>query len=110
MRDALSAALQDFAGAMIIVSHDRHLLRTTADDFYLVDKGMVSEFSGDLDDYHKYLIEQRKQELSQSASERREQRIQEKQAASGKHADFLEGEEGAAAEAQSRGKASPEER
>ncbi len=83
MRDALSAALQDFAGAMIIVSHDRHLLRTTADDFYLVDKGMVSEFSGDLDDYHKYLIEQRKQELSQSASERREQRIQEKQAASG---------------------------
>ena len=69
MRDALSAALQDFAGAMIIVSHDRHLLRTTADDFYLVDKGMVSEFSGDLDDYHKYLIEQRKQKLSQSASE-----------------------------------------
>ncbi len=68
---------------MIIVSHDRHLLRTTADDFYLVDGGKVSEFSGDLDDYHKYLIEQRKKELTESAAERREQRIQEKQAASG---------------------------
>ena len=57
MRHALSLALQDFQGAMLIVSHDRHLLRTTSDKLLLVDNGMVNEFEGDLDDYPGWLKE-----------------------------------------------------
>ena len=55
MRLALSMALQDFAGAMVIVSHDRHLLKTVTDKLLLVDSGKVSEFEGDLDDYASWL-------------------------------------------------------
>ena len=51
MRHALSSALQEFAGAMIIVSHDRHLLRTITDQFLLVANGAITPFDGDLDDY-----------------------------------------------------------
>lgn len=51
MREALTEALQFYEGAMVIVSHDRHLLRASCDEFYLVEKGEVSEFSSDLDDY-----------------------------------------------------------
>ena len=51
MRHALSTALQEFAGAMIIVSHDRHLLRTITDQFLLVANGGITAFDGDLDDY-----------------------------------------------------------
>lgn len=57
MRHALSAALQDFIGAMVIVSHDRHLLRTVADQLLLVDKGRVQIFDGDLDDYRRWVRE-----------------------------------------------------
>jgi len=58
MRHALTTALQDFAGAMVVVSHDRHLLRTVADQLLLVDDGHVSPFDGDLDDYCRWLREQ----------------------------------------------------
>ncbi len=58
MREALVYALQDFAGAMVIVSHDRHLLRTTVDEFYLVADQQVQPFAGDLDAYHQWLQEQ----------------------------------------------------
>ncbi|WKE65190.1 ABC transporter ATP-binding protein [Gallaecimonas kandeliae] len=58
MREALTLALQDFDGAMVIVSHDRHLLRTTTDQFLRVSHGQVAPFDGDLDDYHKWLKEQ----------------------------------------------------
>jgi ATP-binding cassette subfamily F protein 3 len=51
MRDALTGALQFYEGAMVIVSHDRHLLRASCDEFYLVENGNVSDFSSDLDDY-----------------------------------------------------------
>lgn len=61
MRHALTLALQGFEGAMVVVSHDRHLLRTTTDDFYLVHAGRVEAFDGDLDDYHKWLGEQEKE-------------------------------------------------
>ncbi len=57
MRHALSMALQDFEGAMVIVSHDRHLLRTTVDQFLLVADGGVNRFDGDLDDYRRWLSE-----------------------------------------------------
>ncbi|PSJ44024.1 ABC transporter ATP-binding protein [Zobellella endophytica] len=62
MREALTLALQEFEGAMVIVSHDRHLLRATTDEFYLVDGGRVLPFDGDLDDYHQWLVEQDKAE------------------------------------------------
>jgi ATP-binding cassette subfamily F protein 3 len=60
MRHALTMALQAFEGAMVIVSHDRHLLRTTTDDLYLVHDKKVEPFVGDLDDYHKWLSEQQR--------------------------------------------------
>jgi ATP-binding cassette, subfamily F, member 3 len=55
MRHALTLALQEYEGAVVIVSHDRHMLRTTADDFWLVAEGRVQPFDGDLDDYRVWL-------------------------------------------------------
>jgi len=55
MRHALTIALQSFAGAMVIVSHDRHLLRNTVDQFLLVRNGTIMEYEGDLADYQKLL-------------------------------------------------------
>ncbi len=55
MRYALTLALQSFEGAVVLVSHDRHLLRTTVDDFLLVAEGKVRPFDGDLDDYANWL-------------------------------------------------------
>ena len=70
MRLALSVALQAFKGAMVIVSHDRHLLKTVTDKLLLVDSGKVIEFDGDLDDYALWLQNRfRKEEAdSQAAS------------------------------------------
>jgi ATP-binding cassette subfamily F protein 3 len=58
MREALIQALQEFSGAMVIVSHDRHFLRATVDDYYLVAHHQVDAFKGDLDDYSRWLEEQ----------------------------------------------------
>ncbi|MCL5256010.1 MAG: ATP-binding cassette domain-containing protein [Gammaproteobacteria bacterium] len=58
MREALIQALQEFSGAMVIVSHDRHFLRATVDDYYLVAAHEVAPFEGDLDDYARWLDEQ----------------------------------------------------
>jgi len=55
MRHALSLALQEFTGAMIIVSHDRHLLRTVTDTLLLVANNSVTTFDGDVDDYQKWV-------------------------------------------------------
>ncbi|TEW43762.1 ABC transporter ATP-binding protein [Psychromonas algicola] len=62
MRHALTVALQDFEGAMVVVSHDRHLLRTTIDDLYLVHDKKVEPFVGDLDDYHQWITDQQRSE------------------------------------------------
>ncbi|BAO45469.1 ATP-binding cassette domain-containing protein [Thiolapillus brandeum] len=59
MRQALATALQDFTGAMVIVSHDRHLLRVSTDELLLVHDGRVKEFEGSLDDYPGWLAAQR---------------------------------------------------
>jgi len=59
MRHALTLALQEFEGAMVIVSHDRYLLRSACDLLLLVDGGRVEEFQGDLDDYPRWLAESR---------------------------------------------------
>src|SRR5215469_16754338 len=57
MRQALCVALQDYSGAVVLVSHDRHLLRTVADVFHIVHDGRVQPFDGDLEDYAKWLAE-----------------------------------------------------
>jgi len=59
MRQALTLALQDFEGAVLVVSHDRHLLRSTVDEFLLVADGQVAAFDGDLDDYYRWLLQRR---------------------------------------------------
>ena len=56
MRLALTMALQDFEGALIVVSHDRHLLRTVADELWSVSDGQAKVFDGDLDDYRQWLL------------------------------------------------------
>lgn len=65
---ALTLALQAFEGSLILVSHDRHLLRNTVDSFLLVAEGQVSPFEGDLDDYQLWLNQYRRQELNNDAS------------------------------------------
>ncbi|CAI0972945.1 ABC transporter ATP-binding protein [Serratia ficaria] len=70
MRQALTEALIDFEGALVVVSHDRHLLRSTTDDLYLVHDGQVEAFEGDLDDYQQWLIELQRQESQQDAPEK----------------------------------------
>lgn len=69
MRHALTLALQDFAGAVILVSHDRALLRASCDQFLLVADGKAAVFEGDLDDYSRWLNEQRLQEKQTAQSE-----------------------------------------
>ena len=59
MRLALTMALQEFSGAVLVVSHDRHLLKSTTDNFLLVADGVVEEFDGDLDDYTRWLADYR---------------------------------------------------
>ena len=60
MRHALSVALQEFGGAVVLVSHDRHLLRTVADRLCLVADGRVADYDGDLEDYARWLTETRR--------------------------------------------------
>jgi len=60
MCHALTVALQGFEGAVIVVSHDRHLLRNTVDQFLLIAHGKAEVFDGDLEDYSRWLLEQRK--------------------------------------------------
>lgn len=59
-REALSMALNEFEGTVMLVSHDRALLRAVCDEFWMVSQGGVAPFDGDLDDYQKYLLEHAK--------------------------------------------------
>ena len=87
MRHALTLALQDYQGALIVVSHDRHLLRTVTDEFLLVAEGRARPFDGDLDDYRDWLNERQRTASRESAPraagdgnsalERRDQKRQE---------------------------------
>uniref|UniRef100_UPI003340AAEB ABC-F family ATP-binding cassette domain-containing protein n=1 Tax=Pusillimonas noertemannii TaxID=305977 RepID=UPI003340AAEB len=71
-REALATALAEFEGSVLLVSHDRHLLRTTVDSFWIVADGSVLEFDGDLEDYRSWLNERtanlREEARSQAAS------------------------------------------
>jgi len=69
-REALAMALNAFDGTLMLVSHDRALLRSVCDDFWLITKGGIEDFEGDLDDYQKYLLDEakRKRESLSAAS------------------------------------------
>ena len=70
MCHALTVALQAFEGAVIVVSHDRHLLRNTVDQFLLIADGKAEVFDDDLDAYSRWIIAQRKEANSQPATEK----------------------------------------
>jgi len=65
-REALSMALNEFEGTVMLVSHDRALLREVCDEFWLVSEGKVAPFDGDLDDYQKWLLDQSKEAAKQA--------------------------------------------
>ena len=69
MRQALVMALQDFGGAIILIAHDRFLLESCVDEFYLVANGRVSDFSGDIDDYQQWLNDDKKQAVKSIKTE-----------------------------------------
>jgi ATP-binding cassette subfamily F protein 3 len=68
MRHALTMALQDFGGAMVIVSHDRFLLRSVTDRWLMVADGTVQDYDGDLDEYRAYLSERRARQQQPSTA------------------------------------------
>jgi ATP-binding cassette subfamily F protein 3 len=82
MREALALALQEFEGAMVLVSHDRHLLRTATDSLMLVAHGRLNPFDGDLDDYRAWLEGQRAGDKprSETGAQRRSQKRAEAEA------------------------------
>src|SRR5690606_29182134 len=67
-REALSIALNEFEGSVMLVSHDRALLRSVCDEFWLVADGRVTDFAGDLDDYQVYLLEEARRQREAAAS------------------------------------------
>jgi ATP-binding cassette subfamily F protein 3 len=85
MRHALAEALQDYDGALVLVSHDRHLLRVCCDELLLVDAGRVEPFDGSLDDYPAWLAARQQDEVAAdktaaaagSAAAKKEQRRRE---------------------------------
>jgi ATP-binding cassette subfamily F protein 3 len=77
MRQALAVALQDFSGAMVIVSHDRHLLRVSCDRLMLVHDSRVEDFALSLDDYPKWLDDHGRQAAPESAQSRSDGKKQE---------------------------------
>jgi ATP-binding cassette subfamily F protein 3 len=68
MRQALAMALQDYEAAVVLVSHDRHLLRAVADELILVDQGRAVPFDGDLDDYAKWFTTREEAETAEEPS------------------------------------------
>jgi ATP-binding cassette subfamily F protein 3 len=65
-REALSMALNEFEGTVMLVSHDRALLRAVCDEFWMVSRGGVSPFDGDLDDYQRYLLDEAKRQREEA--------------------------------------------
>jgi ATP-binding cassette, subfamily F, member 3 len=80
MREAIVMALQGFEGAIVVVSHDRHLLASTTDEFYLVAHSKVAPFPGDLADYYQWLQNDAKAQqpiaepVSNGAAQRKDQK------------------------------------
>ena len=80
-REALTVALSSYEGALILVSHDRHLLRASTDQLWLVHDGEVASFEGDLDDYSALILASRRGEASRSESDGANRRSERKQEA-----------------------------
>jgi ATP-binding cassette subfamily F protein 3 len=74
-REALSMALNEYEGTVMLVSHDRALLRETCDEFWLVTGGKVEPFDGDLDDYQKWLLEQSRDAARAAKQARKEEPV-----------------------------------
>jgi ATP-binding cassette, subfamily F, member 3 len=70
-REALAMALNEFEGTLMLVSHDRALLRSVCDEFWLVGRGNVGPFDGDLDDYQRYLLDEAKRLREAARAEER---------------------------------------
>jgi ATP-binding cassette subfamily F protein 3 len=70
-REALSMALNEFEGTVMLVSHDRALLRAVCDEFWLVSRGGIAPFDGDLDDYQRYILDVAKQSREAQRQEQR---------------------------------------
>jgi ATP-binding cassette subfamily F protein 3 len=70
-REALGMALNEFEGTVLLVSHDRSLLRAVCDEFWLVTKGGVEPFDGDLDDYQQFLRDEARSMREQAAGEQK---------------------------------------
>jgi ATP-binding cassette subfamily F protein 3 len=68
-REALSMALNEFEGTVMLVSHDRALLRAVCDEFWMVGRGAVGPFDGDLDDYQRYLLDEAKRQRELAKTE-----------------------------------------
>jgi ATP-binding cassette subfamily F protein 3 len=65
-REALSMALNEFEGTVMLVSHDRALLRAVCDEFWMVSRGKVYPFDGDLDDYQQFLLDEAKRQREEA--------------------------------------------
>jgi ATP-binding cassette subfamily F protein 3 len=72
-REALGMALNEFEGTVMLVSHDRALLRAVCDEFWLVGRGGIGPFDGDLDDYQRYLLDEAKRQRELARGQAREQ-------------------------------------
>lgn len=81
-REALSMALNDFEGTVMLVSHDRALLRAVCDEFWMVGRGAVGPFDGDLDDYQRYLLDEAKRQRELAKTEAAADHLAAKSAAS----------------------------
>jgi ATP-binding cassette subfamily F protein 3 len=68
-REALSMALNEFEGTVMLVSHDRALLRAVCDEFWMVSRGGIEPFDGDLDDYQRYLLDEGKRLRAEAVAE-----------------------------------------
>ncbi|MBL0944091.1 MAG: ATP-binding cassette domain-containing protein [Hydrogenophaga sp.] len=80
-REALSVALNEFEGTVMLVSHDRSLLRAVCDEFWLVSRGGIAPFDGDLDDYQRYLLDMAKQAREAQREQAREAQREQARAA-----------------------------
>ncbi len=76
-REALSMALNEFEGTVMLVSHDRALLRAVCDEFWMVGRGAVGPFDGDLDDYQRYLLDEAKRQRELAKQEAKQEARQE---------------------------------
>lgn len=81
MRHALTMALQGFEGAMVVVSHDRHLLRTCTDKLYFIHDGGCEDYDGDLNDYRQYLMNRERHKAEKEGGEKDHKKQQRKQTA-----------------------------